>query len=89
MSLNQQLREPRVLGTLTPRLIALTAFIAAALLLVSGCRSAPGTAQDAPPPVAAEQAVAADRESEEGHPGCQERLAGDALYPSSRHAGNA
>ena len=32
MSLNQQLREPRVLAFLTPRLIALMAFIAAALL---------------------------------------------------------
>jgi hypothetical protein len=32
MSFNQQLREPRVLGTLTPRLIVLMAFIAAALV---------------------------------------------------------
>ena len=31
MSLNQQLREPRVLAILTPRLIALMAFVAAAL----------------------------------------------------------
>ena len=44
MSLNQQLREPRVLAILTPRLIALMAFIAAALL-VAGCASS------APPPV--------------------------------------
>ena len=40
MSLNQQLREPRVLAFLTPRLIALMAFIAAALL-AAGCASAP------------------------------------------------
>ena len=44
MSLNQQLREPRVLAFLTPRLIALMAFVAAALI-VAGCKSAP------PPPV--------------------------------------
>jgi hypothetical protein len=65
MSLNQQLREPRVLGTLTPRLITLTAFIAAALLLVAGCRSAPRTAQDAPPPMAAEPVVAADNSADD------------------------
>jgi LysM repeat protein len=40
MSLNQQLREPRVLKILTPRLIALMVAIAAALLVV-GCKSAP------------------------------------------------
>src|SRR6187551_2278990 len=44
MSLNQQLREPRVLAFLTPRLIALMTFMAAALL-VAGCASSP------PPPV--------------------------------------
>jgi LysM repeat protein len=48
MSFNQQLREPRVLGTLTPRLIALTAFIAAAFLLVSGCKSAPPEVDEQP-----------------------------------------
>ena len=40
MSLNQQLREPRVLAFLTSRLFALMAFMAAALL-VAGCASSP------------------------------------------------
>src|SRR3954471_15822098 len=44
MSLNQQLREPRVLAFLTPRLFALMAFVAAAVL-AAGCASSP------PPPV--------------------------------------
>ena len=35
MSFNQQLREPRVLAILNPRVIALMAFVAAALI---GCR---------------------------------------------------
>jgi hypothetical protein len=53
MSLNQQLREPRVLAILTPRLFALMAIVAAALVVV-GCKS--------PPPVVetrAPQAIAA------------------------------
>jgi hypothetical protein len=65
MSLNQQLREPRVLGTLTPRLIALTAFIAAALLLVAGCRSAPPVAESAPPPMAADPVNSADTSADD------------------------
>jgi len=65
MSFNQQLREPRVLGTLTPRLIALTAFIAAALLLVAGCRSTPPAAESAPPPMAAEPVNAADNSADD------------------------
>ena len=65
MSLNQQLREPRVLGTLTSRLIALTAFIAAALLLVSGCKSAPSGAESAPPPMAAEPVNAVDNSADD------------------------
>ena len=44
MSLNQQLREPRVLAILNPRVIALMAFVAAALI-AAGCQTAP------PPPV--------------------------------------
>ena len=44
MSFNQQLREPRVLAILNPRVIALMAFLAAALI-GAGCASAP------PPPV--------------------------------------
>jgi LysM domain len=47
MSFNQQLREPRVLGTLTSRLIVAFAFIAAALL-VAGCHSAPPVQESAP-----------------------------------------
>lgn len=65
MSLNQQLREPRVLGTLTPRLFALTAFIAAALLLVAGCKSAPSAAESAPPPMAAEPVNAPDNSADD------------------------
>ena len=53
MSFNQQLREPRVLGTLTSRLIALSVFVAAALLVV-GCKSRPPVSEEAPPPMAAE-----------------------------------
>jgi hypothetical protein len=48
MSFNQQLTEPRVLRILTPRLIALVVFIAAALV-VAGCKSAPAPETDAPP----------------------------------------
>jgi LysM repeat protein len=48
MSFNQQLREPRVLAFLTPRLFALMAFIAATLL-VAGCK--------APPPMVETRAV--------------------------------
>ena len=64
MSLNQQLREPRVLAILNPRVIALIAFVAAALV-AAGCASAPppsvspGIAQ-APPAAAASEPVAED-----------------------------
>ena len=44
MSFNQQLREPRVLAILNPRVIALLALVAAAVV-AAGCKSAP-------PPVA-------------------------------------
>jgi LysM repeat protein len=40
MSLNQQLKEPRVLATLNPRVIALMALVAA-VLIAAGCASAP------------------------------------------------
>ena len=52
MSFNQQLREPRVLAILNPRVIALMAFVAAALI-AAGCKSAP------PPPVSPGIAAAA------------------------------
>jgi hypothetical protein len=58
MSFNQQLTEPRVLRILTPRLIALVAFCAAALI-VAGCKSAPAPMAEstaAPPAPAAESA---------------------------------
>ena len=47
MSFNQQLREPRVLRILTPRLLALVVFCAA-VLLVAGCRSAPAETEARP-----------------------------------------
>ena len=62
MSLNQQLREPRVLATLNPRVIALMALVAA-VLIAAGCSSPPPVveAQPARTPVSAEtSAPAAD-----------------------------
>ena len=47
MSLNQQLREPRVLAFLTPRLIALMAFVVATLL-VAGCKTPPPLVETRP-----------------------------------------
>jgi hypothetical protein len=55
MSFNQQLREPRVLAFLTPRLIALIAVIAAALV-VAGCKAPPPATASRP----AQPIVAAD-----------------------------
>jgi LysM repeat protein len=53
MSFNQQLREPRVLAFLTPRLFVFMAFVAAALA-VSGCKSAPPVVESrAAQPIAA------------------------------------
>ena len=59
MSFNQQLREPRVLAILNPRVIALMAFVAAALV-AAGCKSAP------PPPVSPAYLDAAVRRAAEG-----------------------
>jgi LysM repeat protein len=56
MSLNQQLREPRVLAFLTPRLFALMAFVAAAVF-VAGCASSP------PPPVQESHSPSAELEA--------------------------
>ena len=64
MSFNQQLREPRVLGTLTPRLIALMAFIAAALI-VAGCKSAPAPTTAYSPPPAARAVEAPDNSADD------------------------
>jgi LysM repeat protein len=47
MSRNQQLREPRVLAFLTPRLFALMAFIVATLA-VAGCKSPPPLVETRP-----------------------------------------
>jgi nucleoid-associated protein YgaU len=63
MSFNQQLREPRVLAILNPRVVALTALVAATVI-AAGCASAPppvspGIAQ-APPPAAESDANPAD-----------------------------
>ena len=62
MFFNQQLREPRVLAILNPRVVALTALVAATVI-TAGCASAPppvspGIAQ-APPPAADSSANAA------------------------------
>ena len=40
MSLNQELKSPRVLALLTPRNLIVAGFVAAAIL-VAGCKSAP------------------------------------------------
>jgi LysM repeat protein len=47
MSRNQQLREPRVLAFLTPRLFALMAFVAATLM-VAGCKTPPPVVESRP-----------------------------------------
>jgi LysM repeat protein len=47
MSFNQQLREPRVLAFLTPRLYLLMAFIAATLV-VAGCKAPPPVVETRP-----------------------------------------
>jgi len=47
MSFNQQLREPRVLAFLTPRLLALMVFVAAALV-AAGCKSPPPVVEARP-----------------------------------------
>jgi LysM repeat protein len=47
MSFNQQLREPRVLAFLTPRLFVLMAFIAATLV-VAGCKAPPPVVETRP-----------------------------------------
>src|ERR1044072_9037642 len=52
MSLNQQLREPRVLAFLTSRLFALMAFMAAAVL-VAGCAFPPPPVPESYSPSAA------------------------------------
>ena len=63
MSFNQQLREPRVLAILNPRVIALMALMAAAVL-AAGCKSAPPPVLQPPqteaPPAAPADDVAAD-----------------------------
>jgi hypothetical protein len=64
MSLNQQLREPRVLAILNPRVFALMALVAV-LVVAAGCQTAPpppvspGIAP-APPPSAQSEGVAED-----------------------------
>jgi LysM repeat protein len=53
MSFNQQLREPRVLAFLTPRLFVLLGFMAVTLV-VAGCKSAPPVVETRPAqPIAA------------------------------------
>jgi LysM repeat protein len=47
MSFNQQLREPRVLAFLTPRLVALMAFVVATLV-VAGCKTPPPVVETRP-----------------------------------------
>jgi LysM repeat protein len=63
MSFNQQLREPRVLAILNPRVIALMALVAA-VLVAAGCQSAPPPVSpgiaEAPPASAGPEAVADD-----------------------------
>jgi len=65
MSLNQQLREPRVLAFLTPRLIALMTFMAAALLVAGCATSSPPAVQESHSPSAAITAPDRDNTAED------------------------
>src|SRR6187431_802492 len=65
MSLNQQLREPRVLAFLTPRLIALMTFMAAALLVAGCATSSPPAVQESHSPSAAITAPDRDTTAED------------------------
>jgi hypothetical protein len=65
MSLNQQLREPRVLAFLTPRLIALMTFMAAALLVAGCATSSPPAVQESHSPSAAITAPDGDNTAED------------------------
>jgi LysM repeat protein len=65
MSLNQQLREPRVLAFLTPRLIALMTFMAAALLVAGCATSSPPAVQESHSPSAAVTAPDRDNTAED------------------------
>jgi LysM repeat protein len=64
MSLNQQLREPRVLAFLTPRLFALMTFVAAAVL-VAGCASSPPPVKESHSPSAAITAPVVDNTADD------------------------
>src|SRR5436190_15762950 len=65
MSLNQQLREPRVLAFLTSRLYALMAFIAAALLVAGCASSSPPPVQESYSPSAAVTAPNTDKTADD------------------------
>jgi len=89
MSLNQQLREPRVLAILKPRVIALTAFIAASVV-AAGCQTAPpppvSQPISAPPPAAeASEAVADDMTATEAAVAAlNEAPVADATVPTAQ-----
>ncbi len=65
MSLNQQLREPRVLAFLTSRLFALMAFFAAAVLIAGCAASPPPPVQESRSPSAAVEASAASKPADD------------------------
>jgi len=62
MSLNQELREPRVFSNLAPRLFAITAFSALALI-TPGCKSAPAPAEESAPATSASTAETASADA--------------------------
>jgi hypothetical protein len=77
MSFNQQLREPRVLAILNPRVIALMAFIAAALI-AAGCQS--------PPPVVEARPASAPVAPDSSEPSAEDLTATEAAVAAMNEA---
>jgi LysM repeat protein len=84
MSLNQQLTEPRVFLTI-PRLFVLMAFFAAALI-VAGCKSAPESTADTPPPTAAMPAAEAPADEANDMTATEAAISGLSEAPAQTQA---